>query len=146
MQPVLVARLSLNRYGATSNDGRAGLIGPGVLERFTFICDYSRHRLIFEKNSQFEERDVYDRAGMWISQKGDLFEVFDVMSGGPASMAGLRPGDLILEVNGKNTGKLLLTDVRDKWKISPPGTVFNLLIQSPSGQTHSARLILEDLV
>lgn len=142
----LIARLSLNKSGATASSGKAGLIGPDVLKQFTFICDYARSRLIFEKNENFGVRDHYDRSGMWISQKGDAFEVFDVIPGGPADHAGLKVGDAILAVNGKSTAQLILTEVRDQWKNSDPGTEIKLQLRTSAGQTHEAKLVLRDVV
>jgi hypothetical protein len=142
----LVARLSLNKSGVTATSSKAGLIGPDVLKQFTFICDYARGRLIFEKNSNFGARDHYDRSGMWISQKGDAFEVFDVIPGGPADHAGLKVGDVILAVNRKSTAQLALTDVRDQWKNGDPGTEIKLQIQNAAGQKREATLKLRDLV
>jgi hypothetical protein len=45
----LIARLSLNKSGATAGSSKAGLIGPDVLKQFTFICDYARHRRCSKK-------------------------------------------------------------------------------------------------
>ena len=142
----LIARLSLNKSGATATSSKAGLIGPDALKQFTFICDYARGRLIFEKNANFGTRDHYDRSGMWISQKGDVFEVFDVIPGGPADRAGLRVGDVIFSVNGKSTAHLRLTDVRDQWKNADPGTEINLKLLNAAGQKRDVKLVLRDLV
>lgn len=142
----LIARLSLNKSGATATNSKAGLIGPDVLKQFTFICDYARGRLIFEKNPNFGRRDNYDRSGMWISQKGEAFEVFDVVPGGPAEHAGLKIGDVILAVNGKSTAELVLTGVRDQWKNGVPGTAFKLQMRNQAGETRETTLVLRDLV
>ena len=66
--------------------------------------------------------------------KGDAFEVFDVIPGGPADHAGLKVGDVILAVNRKSTAQLALTDVRDQWKNGDPGTEIKLQIQNAAGQ------------
>jgi Aspartyl protease/PDZ domain len=142
----LIARLSLNKSGATATSSKAGLIGPDVLKQFTFICDYARGRLIFEKNANFGTRDHYDRSGMWISQKGDAFEVFDVISGGPADHSGLKVGDVILSVNGRRTSELELTDVRDQWKKSDSGTTITLQVQNAAGEKREVTVVLRDLV
>jgi hypothetical protein len=142
----LIARLSVNKSGATATSSKSGLIGPDVLKQFTFICDYARNRLIFEKNANFGVGDHYDRSGMWISQRGDVFEVFDVIPSGPADRAGLKVGDVILAVNGKSTAHLILTDVRDQWKNSDPGTEIKLQLRNSSGQTREAKLVLRDMV
>ena len=142
----LIARLSVNKSGITASSGKAGLIGPDVLKQFTFICDYRRGRLIFEKNRNFGLRDSYDRAGVWLSQNADAFDVFDVISGGPADLAGLKTGDTVIAIDGTETSKLVLTDVRDRWKSAEPGTAVKLKVQTKSGVTREATLTLKDLV
>ncbi len=142
----LIARLSLNKSGATATNSKSGLIGPDVLRQFTFICDYARHRLIFEKNSFFGHHDSYDRAGIWLVQKGDAFEVFDVIPGGPADQAGLKVGELVLAVDGKDTGQIILTELRDHWKTADPGTVVKLQVQDAARAKQEMRFTLRDLV
>src|SRR5271169_252745 len=142
----LIARLSLNKSGATATSSKAGLSGPDVLKQFTFICDYARHRLIFEKNSDFGRRDSYDRAGIWLAQKGDAFEVFDVIPGSPADQAGLKAGDQVLAVDGKSTGQMVLTELRDYWKTGDPGTIVKLQVQDAAGAKREVKLVLRDLV
>ena len=142
----LIARLTLNKSGATLGASEAGLIGPDVLKQFVVICDYARQRLIFEKNSWFGRHDSYDRAGLWIAQKGNAFEVLDVISGGPADHAGLKAGDIVLAVNGKPTSDLILPKVRDGWKYDPPGTLVRLEVQTASGEKRKAEFELKDLV
>jgi hypothetical protein len=142
----LIARLSLNKSGATASNSKAGLIGPDVLRQFTFICDYARHRLIFEKNSDFGRHDSYDRAGVWLSQKGNAFEVFDVIPGGPADQAGLKVGDRVLAVDGKDTAQMALTELRDSWKTEDPGTIVKLQVQDAVGTKREVKFVLRDLV
>jgi hypothetical protein len=142
----LIARLSLNKSGATATSSKAGLIGPDVLKQFVFICDYARHRLIFEKNSDFGRRDSYDRAGIWLAQKGDAFEVFDVIPGGPADQAGLKVGDHVLSVDGQEIAQMALTGLRDHWKTADPGTLVNLQVQDAAGTKREVRFALRDLV
>jgi hypothetical protein len=142
----LIARLSLNKSGVTASTGKAGLIGPDVLKQFTFICDYRRNQLIFEKNRNFGTRDSYDRAGIWLSQKGDAFEVFDVIAGGPADVAGLQVGDTVLAVVGIDSNRLALTDVRNHWKTAAPGTVVKLKVRTKAGVIRNPTLVLKALV
>ena len=142
----LIARLSLNKSGATASNSKAGLIGPDVLKQFTFICDYARHRLIFEKNSDFGRRDSYDRAGVWLAQKDDAFEVFDVIPGGPADQSGLKVSDHVLAVDGKDVALMALSELREHWKTADPGTVVKLQVQDAAGAKREVKFSLRDLV
>jgi hypothetical protein len=97
----VVARYSLQRAGALTGSERAGLIGPDILRQFVVTFDYPHRRLFLRKSPTFGARDTWDRSGMWIGQDDSSFVVLDVMTGGPASSAGLTVGDHILAVDGR---------------------------------------------
>jgi hypothetical protein len=141
----VVARFSLNKGGATAGNSKAGLIGPDILKQFTLICDYSRKRLILEKNNNFGTRDTFDKAGVWLTQSGDGFEVFDVISGGPAEKAGLHAGDKVVGVDGENVSGILLPELRDKWKYGATGTRVTLRVQTAKGVRNMV-LVLTEMV
>ena len=141
----LVVRLSTQKQGLTTSSAMAGLIGPDVLSQFDVTFDYSRSRIIFEKNSQYGRRDSYDRAGIWMGQEGEHFVVIDVIAGGPAAAAGVRQGDTILAIDGADTAKLVLPDVREKIRREPVGKEMTLLLDS-AGKRHSVVFKLRDLV
>jgi len=140
-----VIRLSTQKQGLTTSSAMAGLIGPDVLSQFDVTFDYSRSRIIFEKNSQYGRRDSYDRAGLWMGQSGEHFVAIDVIAGGPAAAAGVQEGDIILAIDGTDTSKLILPDVREKIRREPVGNEMTLLLDS-SGKHHSVVLKLRDLV
>lgn len=141
----LVARLSLQRSGALASSDRAALVGPDVLKQFTTTFDYTRKQLIFEKNSNYGKADSYDRAGMWFGQEGDHFEVIDVIAGGPASEAGIKVGDRIVAIDGKNVNGLDLPSVRLRFKNDPPQKRVRLIVQREGGQREVV-IVLRDLV
>jgi len=140
-----VIRLSTQKQGLTTSSAMAGLIGPDVLSQFDVTFDYSRSRIIFEKNSQYGRRDSYDRAGLWMGQSGDHFVAIDVIAGSPAAAAGVQQGDTILAIDGADTSKLILPDVREKIRREPVGNEMTLLLDS-SGKRHSVVLKLRDMV
>ena len=141
----LVIRLSTQKAGLTTSSTMAGLIGPDVLSQFDVTFDYSRSRLIFEKNAQYGRGDSYDRLGVWMGQKGSAFNVVDVIAGGPADQAGLRVGDTILAIDGVDAAKLILPEVRESMRRRPPGSRITLVFES-QGKRHTALLKLRDLV
>jgi Aspartyl protease/PDZ domain len=141
----LVARLSLQRSGALTSTDRAALVGPDVLRQFTTIFDYSRHQIIFEKNAEYGKPDSYDRAGMWFGLEGDHFEVIDVMAGGPAAEAGIKTGDKILTVDGKDASTLDLPAVRLRFKNDAPKSRVRLMVEH-NGAQREVVVMLRDLV
>jgi hypothetical protein len=141
----IVIRLSSQKSGLTTSSGKAGLIGPDVLSQFDVTFDYSRERIIFEKNANFGRADSYDRAGLWMGQSGSHFDVVDVIAGGPADAAGVKTGDTILAINGEDTSILFLPDVRERMRRTPPGTKLTLRLDS-AGKRRTATITLRDLV
>ncbi|HXN29375.1 MAG TPA: aspartyl protease family protein [Candidatus Acidoferrales bacterium] len=143
----LVIRLSAQKTGLTTSSAMAGLIGPDVLSQFDVTFDYSRTRIIFEKNKDYGRRDSYDRAGIWMGQArdGKHFTVVDVIAGGPGAAAGVKPGDQILAINGENTANLILPDERESIRREPVGDKLTLLLES-GGKRRTAVVALKDLV
>jgi len=143
----LVIRLSAQKTGLTTSSAMAGLIGPDVLSQFDVTFDYSRSRIIFEKNKNYGRRDSYDRAGIWMGQSpdGKHFTVVDVIAGGPGADAGVKPGDEILAINGQSTADLILPEVRETIRREAVGDKLTLLIES-AGKQRTAVVTLKDLV
>lgn len=140
-----VIRISTQKSGLTTSSSMAGLIGPDILSQFDVTFDYSRHRMILEPNSTYGRPDSYDRAGVWMGQGDGTFTAIDVIPGGPASQAGLKTGDTILAINGQSTRALILPDVREKIRRTPPGQKLTLQIES-NGARRTITLTLLDLV
>ncbi len=68
-----------------------------------------------------DEHGKYYGVGMQIMQQGDKVVVVAPFEGTPSYKAGIRPGDVILEINGKSTAKMTSTDVANTLK-GPKGT------------------------
>ena len=106
--------------GALADPDLAGNIGFGILRQFNITFDYANNVLYFEKNANYGQPDVYDRAGVWIERGDKGYEVVDIVAGGPAAAAGVRAGDLIVAINGKVWTAIPLSAVRAELK-APPG-------------------------
>jgi C-terminal processing protease CtpA/Prc len=82
---------------------------------------------------------------MWVNRDGDAFRVVDVTPGGGADDAGIRAGERIVACDGKPSTELSLPALRELFRHQPPGTVFELTVNSQSGQ-RTVRLTLKDLL
>ncbi|HSB13641.1 MAG TPA: S41 family peptidase [Bryobacteraceae bacterium] len=68
-----------------------------------------------------EQKGHYYGVGMKVGPRNNKTIVIEVFAGAPAYKSGLRPGDVIIEVNGKSTEGLNTTEVADLLK-GPRGT------------------------
>ncbi len=114
-----VTSLSLQSRGALADPDLAGNIGFGVLRQFNITFDYANNVVYLEKNANYGQPDVYDRAGLWIERGDKGYEVVDIVADGPAAVAGIKAGDLIVGVNGKPWTSLSLSAVRSELKAAP---------------------------
>jgi hypothetical protein len=114
-----VTSLSLQSRGALADPDLAGNIGFGVLRQFNITFDYANNVLYLEKNANYGQPDVYDRAGLWVERGEKGYEVIDIVAGGPAAAAGIKAGDLIVGVNGKAWTSIPLSAVRHELKAAP---------------------------
>ncbi len=112
--PPVVARFPALKTGAFATPKLAGVIGNGVLKRFTVTFNYFRGEMLLEPNSSFAQADAFDRSGLWLgkNQAQRTFEILDVIKGSPAAGSGLMPGDQVLAINGQSVEKLKIDQVR----------------------------------
>ncbi len=75
----------------------------------------------------------YGGIGAMIQQQGEYVVISDPYENSPAQLAGLKPGDKIIEVNGKSAKGKSTSDVSAILK-GQPGTTVKILIQ-PYGET-----------
>ena len=140
-----VTELSLQTKGAFVDPYVAGNVGAGVLQRFNLVFDYGRGRIIFERNANDARPDLYDRSGMWLNLSKGVFQVIDVVAGGPASAEGLKKGDEILSIDAKTPVQLTLAGARSKLKTEPAGTRVRLRVRS-GGADREVLITLRDLI
>lgn len=94
--------------------GRNGNLGSAILKRFTVIFDYPHQRITLIPNRRFKEPFNYNMAGFEISTPlpgANFYIVSNVVDDSPAKMVGMKPGDQILHINGKNCQELQLQEL-----------------------------------
>jgi hypothetical protein len=105
--------------GFISKEGSVGNIGGLILRRFKVIFDYSRKRMILEPNKDFGDRFDFDMSGLGLltdSPQFKLIKINRVMEASPASEAGLKTEDVILEVDGRAASEYTLHTLREMFK------------------------------
>lgn len=111
----------------TSNPDIAGNIGETVLKQFNLTFDYTHGQVILEKNKGYGKAED-GHAGLALEPQGREWRVADITPGGAAAQAGIREGDRILQIEGKDAGQLSLIALWDVFH-RPVGTKVWLLLQ-----------------
>jgi hypothetical protein len=73
--------VSQDKGGALASSKYDGLIGSEILRRFKVIFDYTRGRLMLERNDHFDEPIEYDMSGISLRAYGNDFRTFMSLSG-----------------------------------------------------------------
>ncbi|MFO1324693.1 MAG: retropepsin-like aspartic protease [Burkholderiales bacterium] len=119
----------------------AGNVGFGILRQFAVTYDLPNDALYFERYLNFGTPDIADRGGLWLERAEDGYKVVDVVAAGPAAAAGLKAGDVIVEVNGREWKQTTLPALRDALRSAPGSRV---RVKTAAGL--EATLVLRDLV
>ena len=132
--------------GAAAAARTAGNIGGDLLKRFTVTLDYGHQTLWLQPNALAQQKEVFDRSGLWISRAEDGgIAVADVTTDSPAAACGLATGDEITSVNGKPAKDVALYALREQFK-GATGTRFTLAVKGSDGKPRKVTLVLADQV
>ena len=112
--------MSQDKGGALSSSEYDGLIGTEVLRRFKVIFDYTRRRLILERNLHYDEPIDYDMSGISFRAYGNdfkTFRIYQVLEDSPAAKVGLRVGDVLASIDDVPAARLTLEQIVHKLKV-----------------------------
>jgi carboxyl-terminal processing protease len=119
--------------------GTRGVVQSFFDELFNHLDPYSRYVPPNEAGEDRERRVGQAGAGLRLARRGSAIVIVEAIADGPAALAGMRPGDTILAVDG--------TATRDKdaatvmgWIAGPEETHVTLAWRSRDGRRHSAEL------
>jgi hypothetical protein len=138
--PTVVLSTSATGAGA---DPAAGVIGAGILNRFTVTTDYRNRTLFLRPNGRFGKPFPSDMAGFAISVGPNDprdFAVRWVDPGSPAERAGLAPGDRLIEIDGRPASDFSLPEIRNLFRRSEEGEIS--LVVGRGAETLMLRVLL----
>ena len=142
-QPIVT--ISLDAEGSGANERLAGLIGARILSRCTLFLDYDREQVILEPNAHHGEPFEWDRSGLTlITEKGDFhaFKVQSVVASSPAAEAGIRQGDVVVEVEDRAADQWTLETLKELFQT---GETVSLVLQRDGELVHT-RLELRRII
>ena len=126
--------------GTASSLAGDGLLGSEVLERFTVLFDYAGKRMFLKPNARYERGFEFDMAGLVLQARGDgAFTVLDVIRESPAARAGVRGGDVLVGLDGRDVRTLTSEVVLSELK--RPGREVEITVEREGARsTHTVRL------
>jgi hypothetical protein len=131
--------------GAFASEEFAGNIGNRILERFKVTLDYERRQVYLEPGKRYGDRDHLTRAGLLLTKRAGRVGVESVLASSPAEHAGLRMGDQVLSVDGRDIASWDLPEITALFDDGEPGRKVPLRIQR-GGQEKDVKLKLDEVV
>ena len=126
---------------------RNGSVGGELLSRFTVIFDFPKQMMYVKKNHSFRKPFHYNLSGITVKAKGSrlkVFEIIEVRAQSSAESAGLKPGDIILAVNGIPNTQLDLNILNGMLNLKPGKRI--ILQVDRNGQRQRIEFNLEDAI
>jgi hypothetical protein len=141
--PVVV--VSHATEGAFASEEFAGNIGNRILERFRVTFDYERRQVYLEPGRRYADRDHLTRAGVLLTKRAGRVGVESVLANSPAENAGLRTGDQVLAVDGRDIAQWDLPELSALFDEGEPGRKVPLRVLR-GGQEKHLKLKLAEVV
>jgi hypothetical protein len=114
-----------------------GVLGSGFLRRFTVGFDFDGRVMYLRPNSRLAQPQSFDASGVGFIRRGGRHVVYEVIADSPASEAGVRVGDVLLEIDGRTATPLTAIEIREL--LTAAGTTRRLLIQR---EEHTVTILL----
>jgi hypothetical protein len=90
-----------------------GTLGSGFLRRFTVAFDFDGHKMYLTPNERYRQPQVFDASGVGFIRRGGRHVVFDVIPDSAGAEAGVRIGDVLMEIDNRAAGDLTPVQLRD---------------------------------
>jgi len=122
-------------------EGKFNLLGLGYLSRYFVVFDFQNDRLILKRGLRFDKPIRRNMLGGKIVRRGGDTLVSGITPATPAHEGGLREGERILSIDGRDSSELSLFEMRSLF--SEPGRRFNLVVQG-ADEPREVSVLLSD--
>lgn len=123
----------------------AGVLGYTFLRNYRVTLDYPRRRMLLDRHAGIPGRPYeYSQVGLQLEREADSLTVSGVVPGSPAGAAGIRAGDVLLEVDGRAYPPDRLLEATRALE-GPPGTTVRVRLARGPRQW-SVRLVRRRLL
>ena len=120
----IVMGYSTDSKGALSNrEGYIGIIGNQVWERFHVIIDIKNKKLYLKPNDSLNAEFEFNTLGFTFTDRSKTlgcWVVNRIYDGSDAQKAGLKGGDKIIEINGKDVKNIGIAEQAALYKTKSP--------------------------
>lgn len=114
--------------GAFASEEFAGNVGNRILERFRVTLDYDRRHVWLEPGARYRERDSFTRAGVLLVREDGRVSARSVLPGSPAARAGLREGDEVAGIDGRDVDAWTLREIEELFERGATGRRVSLAV------------------
>ncbi len=146
-EPIVAFPDSLSAGNAIGRDNRNGSLGSEILRRFHVIIDYPNSLITLFPNNQYRSEFRLNRSGIEIEAPLPgipYYIISNVRKDSPADKAGLRKGDEIKYINGKNSLTLTINEMYQFFQ-KKPGYKLKLNV-TREGYHFKVVLFLDDFI
>jgi carboxyl-terminal processing protease len=123
----------------TRRAGTQGVLQSFFDELFNHLDPYSRYVPPSDADEDRERRTGEAGVGLRLIRRGAAITVAEAIVDGPGALAGIRPGDTIVSVDGRAT-KGRDTATVTSWIAGPEAAELSITWRSRDGRLHAARL------
>jgi hypothetical protein len=114
------------------SEDRENLIGLGLLSRYVVTLDFPNDRLHLKPGKRCQERDQFGSCGIPIGRIEDKTRIKEVGDGSVGDKAGLKAGDEILRIDGRDAASLTMFEMRKI--LITGGRRVRLEVEGPDGR------------
>ncbi len=99
--------------GLIFSEARDNLLGLDFLSRHVVTFDFPRDRLYLKKGKSFDKPDEAGMCGVGLERSAGRTVVAMIYKGQPAAKAGIKAGDVILKLDGRDVNTYEIWEIRD---------------------------------